>query len=215
MRIFLTALSLLLSVGLSARAKDRPLLKCLGEEEKRFHQKKETGPLYDLNQQLIAEMVQIPFIEIDQASFLEICTGSGHSSSMKLLEASLRKGSALFVVPATVTGTQREMTVGMVDDYVKASKDILLQFISQIQALSPTPECLNNEIPELKAFYTEIKYLQEDVDQKTIFKNKDQKIFSQLKDYPIAFEKCRVAEAKRRAELKAKEKAKAEAEARQ
>ena len=36
------------------------LLKCLGAEEKAFHLKKDTGPSYDLNQRLIAEIIQIP-----------------------------------------------------------------------------------------------------------------------------------------------------------
>ncbi len=102
--------------------------------------------------------------------------------------------------------------MGMVDDYVKSSKDILLTFISQIQTLSPTPDCLNKEIPELKNFHIEIKYLQEDVDIKTLFKNKDLKIFSQLKNYPLAFEKCRVTEEKRKALLKAKAKTKKKSE---
>ncbi|HXH30461.1 MAG TPA: hypothetical protein VNJ01_06595 [Bacteriovoracaceae bacterium] len=202
MRILLTLICVFLSSTLMA--KDRPLLKCLGEEEKRFHAKKETGPLYDLNQQLISEMVQIPHVSIEHESFLQVCTGSGHSESLKLLELSLKRGKELFVLPETLTGAQGGMTTGMIDDYVKSSKDILLSFISQIQSLSPTPDCLNNEIPELRGFFTEIKYLQEDVDIKTLFKNKDLKIFSQLKDYPLSFVKCRTAEAKRKALLKAR-----------
>jgi endonuclease V-like protein UPF0215 family len=46
-----------------ALRQDRQILKCLGEEEKRFHLNKEVGPIYDLNQRLISEMIQTPGIE--------------------------------------------------------------------------------------------------------------------------------------------------------
>ena len=79
----------------------------------------------------------------------------------------------------------------MIDDYIEATREILLNFISAIQMQSPTPTCLKEEIPKLDAFFTDIKYLQEDVDMSDIFKGKDQKIFEKLKNYPLAFEKCR------------------------
>lgn len=180
------------------------ILKCLGAEEKRFHLKKEVGPVYDLNQRLIAEMVQIPKVTIVQDAYLKICTGEKFSESWKLLEQSLKLGNDLFVIPQDVTGMQRSITQGMIDDYLEVSKEIFLNFIAQIQQLSPTPTCLKEEIPELNDFFIEIKYLQEDVNIKTIFKGKDEKIFDKLKNYPIAYEKCR-ADLKKKAKSKSKE----------
>jgi hypothetical protein len=189
MKCIVIILGLILSTSLFA--KDRAILKCLGEEEKRFHLKKETGPVYELNQRLIAEIIQIPGIEISQEDYLAICTGQKFSESWKLLEHSIIKGKALFVLPNSLQGMQRQVTIGMIDDYVEITKEILLEFISKIQTLSPTPTCLKEKIPQLDSFFTEIKYLQEDVDMHTIFKGKDKKIFDQLKNYPLAFEKCR------------------------
>lgn len=158
-----------------------------------MHLKKETGPVYELNQRLISEMVQIPRIEIRTEDYLAICTGKKFSESWKLLEFSIKKGKELFVLPASITGMQRNMAEGMVEDYVEATREILLNFINQIQMQSPTPTCLKEEIPELDKFFTEIKYLQEDVDLKQVFEGQDQKIFEKLKNYPLAFEKCRAA----------------------
>ncbi len=182
-------LTFLLSATLWAR--DGQILKCLGEEEKRFHLKKETGPVYDLNQRLIAEMIQIPRIELDPDDYLAICAGQKFSESWKLLEHSIKRGKEMFLIPDDVIGMQREMTKGMIDDYVEATREILLTFISQIQTISPTPTCLKEEVPELDKFFTEIKYLQEDVDMKVIFKGRDKTIFEKLRNYPLAFEKCR------------------------
>lgn len=180
-----------LFVSTSIWPSDRQILKCLGEEEKRFHKSKETGPVYDLNQRLIAEMVQIPQIEMTQEDYVAICTGQKFSESWKLLEYTLKKGKVIFIIPKNIQGIQRSMTKGMIDDYFEASREILLTFISQIQTFSPTPTCLKEEIPELDKFFTEIKYLQEDVDLKDIFQGKDEKIFGALKNYPLAFERCR------------------------
>jgi hypothetical protein len=190
MKCLVILVSILFSLPSLARS-DRQILKCLGQEEKRFHLKKQMGPVYDLNQRLISEMVQIPGIEINPEDYLAICTGSKFSESWKLLERSIIKGKDLFVIDNKIQGMQRAVTTGMIEDFVDATNEILLKFISEIQTLSPTPDCLKNEIPELDNFFTEIKYLQEDLDLQTIFKGKDMKIFEKLKNYPLAFEKCR------------------------
>jgi len=189
MKCFALILTYLLSVSVWAR--DGQILKCLGEEEKRFHLRKETGPVYDLNQRLIAEMIQIPKLEIDPDQYLEICAAQRFSESWKLLELSIKVGKEMFIIPDSVQGMQKEMAKGMIDDYVEATREILLTFISQIQTISPTPNCLKEEIPQLANFFNEIKYLQEDIDLKVIFRGRDKTIFEKLKNYPLAFEKCR------------------------
>lgn len=171
---------------------ERQLLKCLGEEEKKFHTKKVTGPLYDLNQRLISEMIQIPKAELDVEFYAEMCGKQSPSPSLRLLELSMRLGNEVFEVPAEIQGSQRQMAQGMIDDYIESTKEIFLQFMTQIQTQAPSATCLKEEIPQLDAFLSDIKYLQEDVDMKRIFKGRDIKIFNKLLNYPQAFERCRV-----------------------
>jgi hypothetical protein len=172
-------------------SKDHEILRCLGDEEKRLHLKKDLSPIYDLNQRLISELIQIPKVEINPSDYLVICTGEKFSESWNLLELSIKKRKSLFVIPNNITDIQRSMIEGMIEDYIDSSREILLNVISQIQTQAPTPTCLKEEIPELDDFFTEIKYLQEDVDPQIIFSGKDSKIFEKLKNYPLAFEKCR------------------------
>ena len=172
-------------------SKDHQILKCLGDEEKRLHLKKDMGPIYDLNQRLISEIIQIPKVEINPSDYLVLCTGEKFSESWKLLEFSIAKGKNLFVISKNITDIQKSMIEGMIDDYIQSCREILLNVISQIQTISPAPTCLKEEIPELDHFFTEIKYLQEDVDAQIIFAGKDLQIFEKLKNYPLAFEKCR------------------------
>lgn len=170
------------------------LLTCLGGEEKRLHAVKDTGPIYDLNQKMMAEMLQIPEVTLTPEAYKSVCQTKRFSESWKLLEISLRQGKKMFVIPKAVTGLQRSITEGMIDDYVEVSKDILLGFISQIQTISPTADCLLVEIPELDKFFVRIKYLQEDVDIQKLMEPMEEKIFDRLKDYKPAFQRCRERE---------------------
>lgn len=187
MKVFLALIILLIS---EARATNQ-LLTCLGVEEKRLHAAKDTGPIYDLNQKMMAEMIQIPSVTLTPDAYRSVCQTKRFSESWKLLEISLRLGKKMFVIPASVTGLQRSITEGMIEDYVEVSKDILLGFISQIQTISPTADCLLVEIPELDKFFVRIKYLQEDVDIQKLMEPMEEKIFDKLKDYKPAFQRCR------------------------
>jgi hypothetical protein len=181
----------LLSLNAIATRDERQLLKCLGEEEKKFHLKKDTGPLYDLNQRLISEMIQIPQAELDAEFYNEICNKNSPSPALKLLELSIIKGKEIFDVPPEVQGSQKEMAQGMIEDYLESTKEILLKFLTQIQSLAPSASCLKEEIPQIDALFTDIKYLQEDVDMKRIFAGRDVTIFKKLLKYPQAFERCK------------------------
>jgi hypothetical protein len=179
------------SLNAFATRNERQIIKCLGEEEKKFHLKKDTGPLYDLNQRMISEMIQIPKAELDAEYFQEMCGKATPSPSLKLLELSITMGKEIFEVPHDIEGSQRQVAQGMIDDYIESTREIFLNFLTQIQTLSPTASCLKEEIPPLDAFLTDIKYLQEDVDMKKIFAGRDVKLFKNLLGYPQAFERCR------------------------
>ena len=185
--LFFAILSLLPLVSF---ARDTQLLKCLGAEEKRLHLKKNLGPLYDLNQRLIAEILQIPDAQVKTVEYHDICSRKRPSESLHLLQASLHKGADLFEIPGSVTGMQRSITKGMIDDYVEATKEIFLNFLSAIQTNAPTPNCLKEEIPELDSLFSDIKYLQEDVDMKQIIHGRDEKIFEKLLTYSNAYKRC-------------------------
>jgi hypothetical protein len=172
-----------------ALARHHELLKCLGAEEKTFHQKKDLGPLYDLNQKLISEIILIPNVSVSPDALKLVCDSRG-SESWKLLQLSLERGKALFEIPPSIKGMQRQMTEGMIDDYLQATREILVNLISQIQAQSPSADCLTKEFPKLVNFFQDLKYLQEEVDIEQLFKGRDVKIFEDLKNYPQAIKRC-------------------------
>lgn len=162
------------------------VLRCLGIEEARLHENKESGPIFQLNQKLISELVQIPGARINQVDFRRIC-GQGNES-LKLLEQILIQGKSLFI--NTQQGMRKSITQGMIDDFIVSSKEIFLNFTSSIQMISPTPDCLNKHIPELPKLLEQIKYLEDEISIQQIFGDKDLKIFKKLQDYPLYFKAC-------------------------
>ncbi len=163
------------------------LLKCLGDEEKKLHLTKTTGPTYELNQKLIAEIVQIPQLQISAFNLNKICQSS-LGPSWKLLELSLFEGEKLFI--NNETGMQKNINESMIKDYLEASREILLYLISSIQALSKDPNCLTKNFPSLNEFYVDLKYLQEEVSTEKIFEGREKKIFKNLKKYQKTLKKC-------------------------
>lgn len=151
-----------------------------------MHEKKEAGPLFQLNQKLISELVQIPGVRINQVDYRRIC--NQENESLKLLEQILVQGKSLFI--NTQQGMRKSITQGMIDDFIIVSKEIFLNFVSAIQMISPTPDCLNKHIPTLPKLLEEIKYLEDEVEIQKIFGKKDLEIFKKLQDYPLYFRAC-------------------------
>ena len=136
-------------------------------------------------------MIQIPKAELSGEAFDDICRKSA-SPSWRLVELALTKGQNIFEVPREITGTQREVAQGMISDFIEITSEIFLNLLTQIQALAPTPKCLEEEIPEISSLMSDIKYLQEDVDIKSIFSGRDKKIFDKLKNYSEAYKSCQL-----------------------
>ncbi|HLW58216.1 MAG TPA: hypothetical protein VKY27_12560 [Bacteriovoracaceae bacterium] len=180
---------IILLFSFSSWSQSEGILRCLGLEEARMHENKESGPLFQLNQRLISELVQIPGLRINRVDYRRIC-GQGNES-LKLLEQILIQGKSLFI--NTQQGMRRSITDGMIDDFIISSKEIFLNFISSIQMISPTPHCLNQHIPELPKLLERIKYLEDEVELQKIFGNKDLEIFKKLQDYPLYFKACEEA----------------------
>lgn len=173
-----------------ASSQNKDILKCLGNEEKSFHKMKKSGPIYELNQKLIAEIIQIPELQLKSDFFSLICLKSQESPSLNLLEYSVLRGEMIFSASKESTELQKSMSKSMTQDYLESSREILLSLISSIQTLSPTPHCLEENFPELKDFFVELKYLQEDYDLSKIFKGKEADIFKMIKHYPNIFKGC-------------------------
>jgi hypothetical protein len=165
-----------------------PVLKCLGSEERDYHLKKVSGPRMDLNQKLIAEIIQIPQVSI-KPEFIESICHSKYSPSLRLLELSLISEEKLFYTDGK-TDLVNSINQSMISDYIESSREIFIQFIHQVQAIAPTSNCLEDEIPELKEIFTNLKHAQEEIGVKKILNGKINSIFMKLIRFENILKNC-------------------------
>lgn len=175
------------------------LLMCLGAQEKRFHQTKATGAFYDLNQRLIGELIQASGVEGQSALLKQVCRNN-EKASLHLLEAMLLDPKGWYVLKQT-SGTLGELTKELVRELNQAAPELLLNFLAGLQMQSPTPDCLEKNIPGISKLNDDVKWLQEEVDLEKITNKKTRlvKIFAGIQKMDSYFEACAKEKSKKTA----------------
>lgn len=186
-------------LSLNTMARPSELLRCLGVEEQRLHKAKSQGPEYQLNQQLISELVQVQNVDLRPELLKKICSSAVSSPSRMFLYTLLDNGKSIFEFSHGITGFEKSIAESMLEDFVLSSQQIVLGYIATIQQESPTADCLKKNIPELDLLYVDMKYLEEEVETKYLFKKKGlaEKILGKLSDYPAILKKCQPSKDKK------------------
>ena len=172
---------------------------CLGAQEKRFHQTKAAGAFYDLNQRLIGELIQTSGVEGRPALLKQVCRNN-EKSSLHLLEAMLLDPKGWYVLKQN-SGTMGELTKELVRELNQTAPELLLNFLAGLQMQSPTPECLEKNIPGISKLNDEVKWLQEEVDLEKITNKRTRlaKIFAGIQKVDSYFEACAKEKSKKTA----------------
>lgn len=203
MRVFLLLIILLPGAALAQASE---LMLCLGKEEKAFHAEKDTGPIYDLNQKLIGELITIPGIEAPRDVLRKVCRTSG-SPSQELLVEMLLNPTGWGIVTDKTTGLEKNIALELIKDLNQSTPEILLGFLAQLQAAAPDAHCLNRHIPGINTLNNEVKWLQEEVDIVKIAgrRKRLKRILLRMKKSKQIFAKCR-AEAQSKSKSKKSDK---------
>lgn len=190
---------ILILSSLETWARPSEVLRCLGVEEQRLHKAKSQGPEYQLNQQLISELVQVQNVDLAPAYLKMICAPNVSSPSKKFLYLLLDNGKGIFEYRHGVASFEKSIAESMLDDFVQASQQIILGYIATIQQEAPTADCLKKNIPQLDLLYVDMKYLEEEIDTVYLFKKKGlaEKILGKLNNYPALLKKCQPVKAKK------------------
>lgn len=167
------------------------LLYCMGQQEKYFHLKKETGPFYELNQNLIAELIQVPGLEASSVLLNRICKPST-MAPLYLLEAMVLDPREWYLLDRKLDAQTRSISEELMKELRQMSPEIMLTFLSGLQMQMPTPDCLERHIPGLKKMYRDVKWLQEEVDLKKITMGQERLIplFSGIQKYQFFAAEC-------------------------
>lgn len=177
----------------SARLKAPPseLLRCLGQQEKVFHAEKATGALYDLNQKMIAELVQLSGVDGTPLLVKEVCRSQG-KGALYLLEAILLDANQWYLIRPQTSALGGALSAELVKELNSSGPELLLSFLGALQMESPTPDCLEKNIPGVSQLYFEVKWLQEEIDLQKIAGKKKRlaKIFGGIHRAETYFAAC-------------------------
>jgi len=201
---FILALSLNLSYA-APKAPASKLLKCLGLQEKVFHQKKLSGALYELNQRMIAELVQLSGIDGNELLINQVCR-SQREGALYLLEAILLDTRDWYIIRPQASSLGTSLSQELVKELNLSGPELLLSFLGQLQMESPTPDCLEKNIPGVSQLYLEVKWRQEEIDIQKIAGKKSRlaKIFAGIHRSGYYFEACAKEKSKKTEKAAAK-----------
>jgi hypothetical protein len=173
-----------------------PLLVCLGREEGILHERKKSGPNYQLNQYFINQLVLISHIPLKEKYLKKICSQGEFSYSVSLLEQLLLKGIDLFQL--SNDPNQKFSEVVTIGELLDDTPSIFIKYLASLQEFAQTPDCLPKRVKNLKYFLDRLAYLEEDLGGRTILKNqkKISELFSDLKKLDSYYEQCKAEAAK-------------------
>lgn len=160
---------------LPAFANTAKLMRCLGEEEKQLHLKKEISGRYKLNQDLISALVQLTDeVSIKPKYYAQACRKEVKNTSFELLKVILTHKQESFMVIGKKKSTMVLIAEKSITELYNRITEVFIDYLSGIRARAPTSDCIVEHIPQLKKFYESLLYLQEDIDR--------EKILGEIKD---------------------------------
>ena len=187
----------LISIGISKEI--TPILQCLAKEETSFHKGQVKGPLYKLNQGLISEFIIYHKVYLHKYHEGPICNPRKNSSpSIILLKKLLLHQDKIFYIPQVDSNQKKQMKF-QIDNLVEKAPEFFLQWLSNLQAMLPTPDCLNKHITGLVKMKKRIRYLQNEPHQKNLIGTESEikAIFKDLSNIKNIIRLCKKDKIKR------------------
>ena len=166
-----------------------PLLKCLAQEEAQIHQQKLYNHRYHLNQEFFNSLASDAYVYLKEDLFERICQKNAHfGPAENLLFILLTEGQKAFSFKEENYHLQK----ASVSNLLELLPQLLFQYLSNLQAQAPTPDCLEKNIPEAKYFMEQFRYLEGEIPTSQILGNKDKirRLFEALKNYQQMFNRC-------------------------
>lgn len=177
----------------SSEASPKTLLHCLAQEELQIHRSKTSGPLTELNQTLVNEIVSIGNIELKPEFFGQICSDKPpFTPSLKFLHVALTYGERIFEQSRDKNDPLEGLKDASIKGFMNDVPHIFFKYLSALQGLSSYSQCLFTQIPELKFFLERFHYLEEDFPVKKLLEDKDkiERIFKGLTKLNAIYAEC-------------------------
>ncbi|MDD0853511.1 hypothetical protein HBN50_10395 [Halobacteriovorax sp. GB3] len=170
------------------------ILKCLAKEELIIHKKKSTGPLYRLNQTLINGVSSLGSMPLKKDFYQRICGENiTNSPSLNFLQIGLIYGKRMYPTLSEEASSQERFQYSEMQRVMDGLTKTFFNYVSQVQALSPSAKCLKEEIPELDELYLRFRYLSSEISPDWAYKERKSltRIFNSLNNLENIFKSCK------------------------
>lgn len=183
MKVFYVVM--MMSISSLSLSKEVPAkLRCLGLEEKKYHDQKVTGPLYHLNQSLISFFGENPGSIFNDSSFKEKCPDI---PSYHFIKSILTKPEQ-YLVTVNSSGDGKDLKFENQIKFVLLEQ--LLTFLTKTQQRNNIINCLENRSPSYRKVNFQLFYLQENINKfdELISKNLISNLYEDLTKISLAGE---------------------------
>lgn len=157
-----------------------------------IHKKNIGGPIFKLNQEVIASLVQLQDSIYMKKRYVDEVCNSRHPS-IKLLELLMTEKAVFFSI-YTKERTPQQLAIdeAVLSDLKVASAPLFVSFVTGIQAHLSKPNCIQRHIPELNKFFEKMQFIQQDIGLERIIKTLDKPkvIFNKLQKIDVKKIKC-------------------------
>lgn len=137
------------------------IIHCLAREEERFHERKDIGPLYRLNQVLLNEMVSWNDIHLKPSYIRRICQHDQFGPSVRLLQEILLNREDVFEI--NLDADHQGIIAFQVQEirsFIARIPMIFFTYAADIQLIVGDPHCFTELVPEMSYFHEQFKYLE-------------------------------------------------------
>ena len=181
--------------------KGRKSFKMPWREELQLHRKRDIGPRYVLNQVFLNKLSSNS-IAIKNKYAKKICNYKSGRPSLIMLKILLLEQRDLFDIKVSknrIDGLEN-FKISQADEFVAQAADVFFEYISGVQAMAPSANCLEKKIPQIKSLFRRYRYLEEEVAAVELLKDKKEilEIFKGLENIDNVFAICEREKRKRK-----------------
>lgn len=192
LKILMSFILIICTMSSYAKSKRKDLLFCLGQEELKLHKSKITGPQYFLNQRFINEAASAGEFNLKPKFYHEICEIKEFPPSVGLLRNILLHEEAIFKQVSVNNQNLQALYQSGYQAFIARTPEIFFHFLALIQTQTKYPHCLRENIPKLYELTHKFQYLREELDLKSLLKDKKSidNIFTKLKYLEAIYDEC-------------------------
>ena len=165
---------------------------CLAKEEERIHLNQVKGPIVKLNREMLSLFTTVKRPLLKKKYFHQICRSqSKFVPSLNLVRVILTHGKEAFYFTAQ-NPLKKKFQNNLLTHLSRRTGQLLLTYLSDIQGLSPRPDCLIERMRPLQKIYHKYKVLEEHEDTDQLMGPSDiTQVFAQLNQLDKMMKACR------------------------